>query len=117
MEPLAQRYWDHIDRWLRLHAAPLLVDRPQGTLTRWDTALERHPEHPARLFKLAVTLAALDRLRDAGCALTKLFTLEHNKFPRTYVPLALQWEELAPLHDRLRDLREMLNAKPDIAAQ
>ena len=113
LEKLTHLEPDEIDHWLRLNAAQLLAGQPREALARLETILERHPDHPGLLFKLAVTQAALGAIRSAGRTLTKLFTLEHHKYARTYVPLALQWNELAPLHDQLRDMQEMLDARQE----
>ena len=101
---------DEIDHWLRLNAALLAAGRLTEAHERMLEILKLHPQHPALLFKLAVTLGALQKFEEAEWVLAELFTLEHGKYERTYLGLALDWDELAPLREQLLALQQKLDA-------
>ena len=63
------------------------------------------------MFKLAVTLGALQKHEEAEWVLAELFTLENGKYERTYLYMALNWEELAPLREQLRALQQKIEAE------
>ena len=99
---------EEIDHWLRLTAAQLSAGQAEAAQKRLQAFLKRRPDHPALLFKLAVTLGALGKFSDAGANLTRLLTMEHSRYAKAYIPLALDCVELRAFHDQLRDMQEYL---------
>lgn len=111
MEVLILYEPDEINHWLRLNAALLFSGRFTEAHERLLEILKQHPHHPALLFKLAVTLGALRKHEEAEWVLAELFTLENGKYERTYLHMALDWEELAPLREQLRALQQKIEAE------
>ncbi|HBJ82362.1 MAG: hypothetical protein Q8M07_16390 [Prosthecobacter sp.] len=111
MEVLILYEPDEINHWLRLNAALLFSGRFTEAHERILEILKVHPHHPALLFKLAVTLGALEKLEEAEWVLAELFTLENGKYERTYLGMALSWDELAPLREPLLALQRKLDEK------
>lgn len=101
-----------LDHWLRLNAALLFSGRFTEAHERMLEILKVHPHHPGLLFKLAVTLGALEKLEEAEWVLAELFTLEHGKYESTYLPLALEWNELAPLREQLLAMQQKSEKEP-----
>lgn len=112
MEVLILYEPDEMDHHLRLNAAMLASGRLEEAHQRMLEILKLHPHHPALLFKLAVTLGALKKHEEAEWVLAELFTLENGKYERTYLGLALGWDELAPLREQLLALQQKLEEKP-----
>lgn len=111
MEVLILYEPDEIGHWLRLNAALLFSGRFMEAHERMLEILKVHPHHPALLFKLAVTLGALQKLEEAEWVLAELFTLDNGKYERTYLGMALSWDELAPLREPLLALQRKLDEK------
>lgn len=111
MEVLILYEPDEINHWLRLNAALLFSGRFTEAHEHLLEILKRHPHHPALLFKLAVTLGALQKHEEAEWVLAELFTLENGKYQRTYLHMALNWEELSPLREQLRALQQKIEAE------
>ncbi|MDZ4406121.1 hypothetical protein [Prosthecobacter sp.] len=113
MEVLILYEPDEIGHWLRLNAALLFSGRFTEAHERMLEILKVHPQHPALLFKLAVTLGALQKHEEAEWVLAELFTLENGKYERTYLYMALNWEELAPLREQLLIIQQKLEEHKD----
>lgn len=111
MEVLILYEPDEIGHWLRLNAALLFSGRFMEAHERMLEILKVHPQHPALLFKLAVTLGALQKLEEAEWVLAELFTLENGKYERVYLDMALDWPELTPLREKLLTLQQKLDEK------
>lgn len=116
MEELTLCEPDEMDHWFRLNAALLAAGRLSEAHGRMLKILKVHPHHPGLLFKLAVTLGALKKFEEAEWVLAELFALENGKYERTYLPLALEWNELAPLREQLLALQQKLEAEKDRGA-
>ena len=115
MEVLILYEPDEIDHWYRLNAALLASGRLTEAYDNMQEILKRHPHHPGLLFKLAVTLGALQKYEEAEWVLAELFTLENGKYERTYLYMALNWEELAPLREQLRALQKKIEAGTEVS--
>jgi predicted Zn-dependent protease len=108
MEVLILYEPDEIDHWLRQNAALLAAGRLTEAHQRLMEILKRHPHHPALLFKLAVTLGALQKHEEAEWVLAELFTLENGKYEEVYLYMALDWDHLEPLREKLRVLQQKI---------
>lgn len=111
MEVLILYEPDEIDHWLRLNAALLFAGRFTEAHERLLEILKVQPQHPALLFKLAVTLGALQKFEEAEWVLAELFTLEHGKYEVVYLHMALGWDHLEPLREKLLALQRKLDEK------
>jgi len=112
LEQLTRLAPDEVDYWLRLNAAQLFAGRYLEARERLEFVMIKHPHHPALLFKLAVTMGALQQYDEAEWILADLFTLEGGKYESVYLGLALSWNELAPLREHLLALQDQIS-KPD----
>ncbi|MFO1485255.1 MAG: hypothetical protein U1F71_17980 [Verrucomicrobiaceae bacterium] len=112
---------DEVGHRLRLNAMLLVLGRFDEAYKRIVEDLKTHPNHPALLFKLAVTLCMLKEFERAEWTLVILFTLEEGKYERVYLDMALGWEGLEPLRETLqkwkRELEQQSGGKssPDVA--
>lgn len=111
MEVLVLYEPGEIDHRLRLNAALLALGRLDEARQFIEGDLKQHPDHPALLFKLAITLCMMQKHGEAEWVLVQLFTLKDGKYERTYLGLALDWPELAPLRENLLQWQRELDAE------
>ena len=102
---------DEIGHRLRLNAMLLFLGRFDEAHRRIEEDLKVHPNHPALLFKLAVTLCMLRKLEEVEWTLVILFTLEEGKYERVYLDMALGWEGMEPLRHKLQEWKRELDLK------
>lgn len=111
MEVLVLYEPGEIDHRLRLNAALLALGRFDEARQFIEEDLKQHPDHPALLFKLAITFGMMRKYEEAEWVLAQIFTLEDGKYERTYLDLALDWPELAPLRENLLKWQRELDAE------